>query len=47
VGGGSEHTSHIHQNPAKSINTPLIQKLYKSIRNRENLKDVKLGQTIG
>jgi hypothetical protein len=24
VGGGSKHTSHIHQNPAKSINTSLI-----------------------
>ncbi len=46
VDGGSEHTSHIHQNPAKSINTSLIQKMYKGIRKRENLKDVKLAQTI-
>ncbi len=46
VGGSSEHTSHIHQNPTKSINTPLIRKMYKNIRKRENLNDIKLAQTI-
>jgi hypothetical protein len=46
VSGGSEHTSHVHQNLAKSVNTPLIQKMYKGIKKRENLKDVKLAQTI-
>ncbi len=34
VGGGSEHTSHIHQNPAKSINKPLIWKMYKVLEKR-------------
>jgi hypothetical protein len=46
VGGGSEHTSHIHQNHGKSINASLIQKMYKGVRKRENFKDVKLAQTI-
>jgi len=45
AGGGSEHTSHIHQNPTKSINTLLIRKMYKSVRKRENLKNIKLAQT--
>jgi hypothetical protein len=30
----------------KSINTLLIQKMYKGVRKRENLKDVELTQTI-
>jgi hypothetical protein len=29
----------------KSINTLLIRKMYKSVRKRENLKDIKLAQT--